>query len=251
MAELYTLHILDMAIVTRYVAAVTGAAEPESVIPDAPQWSGELVRRARVGFERANAGQEQGANTISFGLAQALATTHPSYLIPNAGLTAWEARTDRGIGMLMRPPSRLFGEAGLPIPISRAMPIRVDTSQSMMGGAHIPARLIPNLQALLDTKAEKLVRRLVEAEYDGVNLVGLLIEAADAAAAQNAGLYEALDVIVPEAPEGDPPGTRVIVPGRERIPQEIRFRLEEAAKPPKQPGFFEKLFRRAAPEEGV
>jgi hypothetical protein len=251
MAELYSLHILDMAIVVRYVAAVTGAAEPESVIPDVPDWSADLVRRARVGFERANAGQQQGANTISYGLAQALATTHPSFFLPNAGLTAWEARTDRGIGMLMRPPSRLFGEAGLPIPIARTMPIRVDPSMGMMGGAHIPARLIPNLQSLLDTKAEKLVRRLVEAEYDGVTLVGMLIEAADAAAAQRAGLYEALDVIVPEAPEGDPPGTRVIAPDRDRIPPELRIRLEEAAKPPKKPGFFERLFRRGAHEDDV
>lgn len=248
MPELYSLHILDMAIVERYVAAVTGAAEPDSVIPDAPEWSADLVRRARIGFERANAGQKEGANIISFGLAQALATTHPTFLLPNAGLTAWEARTDRGIGMLMRPPSRLFGEAGLPIPIARAMPIRVDTDMSMMGGAHIPARLIPNLQSLLDTKAERLVRRLVEAEYDGVTLVGMMIEAADTAAAQNAGLYEALDVIVPEAPEGDPPGARVIAPDRNRIPAELRFRLEEAAKPPKKPGFFERLFRRGARE---
>ncbi len=249
MAELYSLHILDMAIVARYVAAVTGAAEPESVLPDAPEWSAEVVRRARIGFERANAGQQQGANIISFGLAQALATTHPSYMLPNAGLTAWEARTDRGIGMLMRPPSRLFGEAGLPIPIARAMPIRVDPNMSMMGGAHIPARLIPNLQSLHDTKAEMLVRRLVEAEYDGVTLVGMMIEIADAAAAQNAGLYEALDVFVPEAPQADPPGARVITPDRDRIPQELRLRLEEAAKPPKKPGLFDKLFRRSAPQE--
>lgn len=250
MAELYSLHLLDMAIVARYVAAVAGGAEPASVVPQAPEWSAELVHRARVGFERANAGQEQGANIISYGLAQALATAHPSFLIPNAGLTAWEARTDRGVGMLMRPPSRLFGEAGLPIAIARAMPIRVDPSFSMMGGAHIPARLIPNLQTLLDDKAERMVRRLVEAEYDGVGLVSLMIEAADAAAAQNAGLYEALDVIVPEAPRGDPPGARVITPDPSRMPPELRFRLEEAAKPPKKPGLFERLFRRGSRQEG-
>jgi hypothetical protein len=41
----------------------------------------------------------------------------------------------------------------------------------------------------------------------------------------------------------------VITPDRDRIPQELRFRLEEAAKPPKKPGLFDKLFRRSAPQE--
>jgi hypothetical protein len=246
MTELCTLHLLDPEIVDRYVAAVTGGAEPDAVLPWAPEWSARIVHAARVGFERAGAGQEQGANIISYGLAQALATSQPTFLLPGAGLTAWEARFDRGLGMLMRPPSRLFGEAGLPVPIARAMPIRVDLGGGMMGGAHVPARLIPQLQRLLESKAERLVRRLVEAERDGVALLGLYIEAADAAAAQRVGLYEALDVIVPEAPEADPPGARVFQPDKKRIPAALRHRLEEAAKPPKKPGLVDKLFKRSA-----
>lgn len=244
MSELCTLHLLDPVIVGRYLAAVTGGAAPETLIPEAPDWSAGVIRTARIGYEQAAAGQEAGANKISYGLAQALATSHPTFLLPDAGLTAWEARIDRGLGMLMRPPSRLFGETGLPVAIARAMPIRVDLGAGMMGGAHVPARLIPDLQRLLESKAERLVRRLVEAEYDGVALVGLMIEAADSAAAQHLGLYEALDVIVPEAPAADPPGARVILPDRKRLPPELRRRLEEAAKPPYQPGLVARLFKR-------
>ena len=244
MSELCTLHLLDPVIVDRYLAVVTGTAAPETLVPEAPAWSADVVRKARVGYEQAAAGQEAGANKISYGLAQALAASHPTFLLPDAGLTVWEARIDRSIGMLMRPPSRLFGEAGLPIAIARAMPIRLDLGAGIMGGAHVPARLIPDLQRLLETKAERLVRRLVEAEQDGVSLLGLMIEAADTAAAHNLGLYEALDVIVPEAPAADPPGARVIPPDRKRLPPDLRRRLEEAAKPPKQPGLVSRLFKR-------
>lgn len=246
MSELSTLHVLDISVVTRYVAAVIGQAEPEALVPAAPAWSARVVQAARVGYERAYAGQELGANIISYGLAQVLAASQPTFLLPNAGLTAWEARIDRGIGMLMRPPSRLFGETGLPIAIARAMPIRVDRGGGMMGGAHIPARLIPELQRLLDAKAERVVRRLVEAEYDGVTLLGQMIEAADTAAANGLGLYEALDVIVPDAPEADPPGARVMMPDRNRIPPDLRHRLEEAAKPPKKPGLMTRLLNRGS-----
>jgi hypothetical protein len=148
--------------------------------------------------------------------------------------------------MLMRPPSRLFGDAGLPPAIARAMPIRVDLGGGMMGGAYIPARLISNLRHLLDTRAERMIRRMVEADYDGVPLLGIMIEAADAAAAADLGLYEALDVVVPEAPEADPPGARVVLPDRKRLPRELRQRLEEAAKPPKKPGLVARLLKRGS-----
>jgi hypothetical protein len=247
MSNLCTLHLLDETLVRRYVAAVTGQIEPAALVPDAPDWSARLAQAARVGYERATAGQEAGANALTHGLAQVLATSQPTFLLPNAGLTAWEARIDRGVGMLMRPPSRLFGDAGLPLAIARAMPIRVDLGGGMMGGAYIPARLIPNLRHLLDTRAERMVRRMVEADYDGVPLLGILIEAADAAANSGLGLYEALDVIVPEAPEADPPGARVILPDRKRMPRELRLRLEEAAKPPKKPGLVARLLKRGTP----
>ena len=244
MAELCTLHPLDPDVVARYVRSVAAEADPRSVIPAAPEWSERLVATAQRGYERARTGSEPGANAVSYGLAQALATAHPTYLLPGAGLTVWEARIDRGVGMLLRPPSRLFGEAGLVTRAARAMPIRLDLGAGMMGGAHIPARLVPDLQRLLEARTERLVRRLVEAELDGVAILGLWMESAAYAAERGLGLYEALDVVVPEAPEADPPGARVLVPDRKRLDPALRRRLEEAAKPPKQPGLVARLLGR-------
>ena len=244
MAELCTLHPLDPAVVHRYVGALTTESDPRSVVPADPVWSEGLLVSARRGYERARAGNERGANAVSYGLAQALATAHPTYLLPGVGLTVWEARIDRGIGMLLRPPSRLFGEAGLATAAARAMPIRLDLHAGMMGGAHIPARLVPDLQRLLETRTERLVRRLIEAELDGVAILGLLMGATAYAAERGLGLYEALDVITPEAPQADPPGSRLLVPDRKRLEPTLRRRLEEAAKPPKQPGLVARLLGR-------
>ena len=138
-----------------------------------------------------------------------------------------------------------IGEAGLVTRAARAMPIRLDLGAGMMGGAHIPARLVPDLQRLLEARTERLVRRLVEAELDGVAILGLWMEAAAYAAERGLGLYEALDVVVPEAPEADPPGARVLVPDRKRLDPALRRRLEEAAKPPKQPGLVARLLGRS------
>ena len=244
MAELCSLHPLDDALVAQYVRAVTGQAGPDSLSAADPAWWERLVVSARRGLERAQAGNEAGANAVTYGLARALATAHPSYLLIGAGLTIWEARIDRGIGMLLRPPSRRFGEAGLAIAAARAMPIRLDLGAGMMGGAHVPARLVPDLQRLLETRTERLLRRLIENELDGVAILGLLLEACAYAAAHGYGLYEALDVITPEAPEADPPGSLVLVPNRKRLEPALRRRLEVAAKPPKQPGLAARLLGR-------
>lgn len=248
MSELTSVHPYDPETVAAYVAAVT-ATEAPAIHPRDPAWSERLVVRARRGFERARDGNEAGANAVSYGLAQTLATVHPTFLLAGAGPTIWEARIDRGLGMLMRPPSRLFGEAGLPTAAARAMPIRIDLGAGVMGGAHVPARLVPDLRRLLDERAERLVRRLVEAEQDGVAILGLLMEAAAYAGDRGLGLYEAIDVVTPEAPEADPPGAQLILPNRKRLDPALRRRLEEAAKPPKQPGLAARLFgrRRADP----
>ena len=244
MGELSSLHPLDPEIVARYLDAVTGAADAQALVPADPAWSERMVAAARRGYERARSGNEAGANAVSFGLAQALATAHPTYLLAGAGFSIWEARIDRGIGMLLRPPARLFGEAGLATAAARAMPIRLDLGAGVMGGAHVPARLVPDLRRLLETRTERLVRRLIEAELDGVAILGLLMEATAYADDRGLGLYEALDVITPEAPEADPPGSRVLLPNRKRLDPALRRRLEEAAKPPKQPGLAARLFGR-------
>jgi hypothetical protein len=235
MVDLTSLHPLDPEIVARYVGAVMREAEPAIVTPWSVAWGERLVVDARLGLARAAAGNEAGANAVSYGLARALATAHPTYLLAGASLTTWEARIDRGLGMLLRPPSRLFGDAGMPTPVARAMPIRLDRGGAQMGGAHVPARLIPELRRLLETRSERLVRRLIEAERDGVAIVGLMMEAVAYVEERGLGIYEAVGVVTPDAPEGSPPGALVIVPDRARLEPVLRRRLEEAAKPPKPP----------------
>ena len=244
MSELCTLHPLDGEVVARYVRAVADGGDPRALAPGDPVWAERLVGGARRGYERARAGNEAGANAVSFGLAQVLATAHPTFLLPGAGLTVWEARIDRGLGMLLRPPSRLFGDAGLTAAAARTMPIRLDLGAGTMGGAFVPARLVPDLRRLLDERTERLVKRLIDAELDGVAVLGLLMDAAAYAASRGLGLFEAIDVIVPEVPEADPPGARVLVPNRKTLDPALRRRLEEAAKPPKQPGLAARLFGR-------
>jgi hypothetical protein len=210
-------------------------------------WVNRLLATARQGFARARTGNEAGANAVSFGLAQLLATAGPSFAMHGLAFTPLEARIDRGVGMLLRPPSRLFVEAGLDVTAARAMPIRLDLSRGLMAGAFVPARLVPDLEALLDRRLERFLRRFAEAELDGVAAVGLLLDACTAARTRGVGLLEALDVIALDAPESDPPGA-VVVPGtRGRLDKALRKRLEEAAKPPKQPGLISRLLGRGRP----
>lgn len=244
MPELTSLHPLDPAIVAAYVAAVTGPDDPAPLVPADPAWSAGLVATARQGYARARAGEAGGANAVSFGLAQALATAHPTFLLAGAGPTIWEARIDRGLGMYLRPPSRLFGEAGLTTAAARAMPIRIELGAGVMGGTHVPARLVPDLRRQLDERVERLVRRLLDAELDGVAILGLLMDAAAYADERGFGLYEAIDVVTPEAPQSDPPATQLVLPSRARLDPALRRRLEEAAQPPKQPGFVARLLGR-------
>ncbi|HEU0113838.1 MAG TPA: hypothetical protein VFQ80_04150 [Thermomicrobiales bacterium] len=247
MSDAYTLHPFDEALVARFVQAVLGEAPPESAAPAAPDWSRQTIAAAQRGYAAALTGNEAGANAVTAAFARVAATEQPTFYLPDAGLTVWEARIDRGIGMLLRPPSRLFGDAGLATPAARAMPIRLDPAGGVMGGAFIPARLVPDLQRLLDAKAERLVRRLLEAELDGVALLGQMMTAADYAAARGFGLFEAADAIVPEAPAASAPGVRLVEPGRKRLAPELRKRLEAAAKPPKRPGVIGRLFGRGKP----
>ncbi len=248
MPELTSLHPLDQEVVARYARAVVGDGEAGALVPADPAWSSRLVAAARRGYARALAGNEAGANAVSFGLAQVLATAHPTFLLAGAGPSIWEARIDRGMGMLLRPPSRLFGEAGLATAASRAMPIRLDLGAGTMGGAHVPARLVPELRRQLAAREERLLRRLIEAELDGVAILGLLLEATAYADERGLGLYEALDVVTPEAPEADPPGAVVLIPTRKGLDPAVRRRLEAAAEPPKKPGLAARLFgRRGAP----
>src|SRR6266511_4149473 len=120
--ELCTLHPLDLDVVRRYVGAVVGTGSTGGLNGVEPAWMERVLATARRGHERAAKGDEAGANAVSFGLAQVLATAQPTFVPTGVGLTIWEARIDRGAGMLMRPPSRLFVDAGLDPAAARAMP---------------------------------------------------------------------------------------------------------------------------------
>lgn len=239
-----TLHPLDPDLVARYLAALAGELPAATLAPAAPAWGERLVERAGRGYAEAQRGREAGANAVTLGLAHLLATAHPTFYLPGAAFSFWEARIDRGLGMLLRPPSRLFAEAGLATAAARAMPIRLDAAGGAMGGAFVPARLVPRLKAHLVERETRLLRRLVEAELDAVPLYALLLEAAAYAADRGLGLYEAIDAIVPEAPQAAPPGALILAPDRKRLDPALRKRLETAAQPAKQPGLLARLRQR-------
>lgn len=244
MSELATLHPYDPAFVARYVAVLREEDIGDDLAPETPSWAEREIARARQGYARALGGNEAGANAVSYELARLLAATQPVFLLPGAGLTQLEARYDRGIGMLLRPPSRLFAEAGLAIPAARAMPIRLDAAGGSMGGAFIPPTLVPQFHATLERRLERTALHMTEAELDAPALLGVLLEAAAYAAAGGMGLYEALDVVVPGVAASQPPGLRAVVPDRKRLERGLRKRLEAASRPPKEPGLLSRLLRR-------
>lgn len=242
MSELATLHPYDPAFVARYVAAVKGELAPGELLPGAPAWAEHEIERARSGYGRAGVGGEAGANAVSYGLARLLGATEPVFFVPGLGFTQLEAKIDRGIGMLLRPPSRLFADAGLETAAARAMPIRLDASGGIMGGAVIPPALTPRFRDLLERRMDRLARRMAEAEMDAPAFIGILLDAAAYAAERGLGLYEAADAVVPGVAASHPPGLRLVAPDRTRLDRELRKRLEEAARPPKEPGLLARLF---------
>jgi hypothetical protein len=247
-SEFATLHPYDPAFVDRYVAAVRRELAPEALLPAAPGWAGREIARAQRGYALALDGSEVGANAVSLELARLLGAIEPVFFVPGAGFTQLEARFDRGIGMLLRPPSRLFTDAGLEIAAARAMPIRLDLSGGgAMGGAFMPPALTVQFRDQLENRMERLARRMAEAELDAPSYVGLLLEAAGYAAERGLGLYEAADVIIPGVPESEPPGLRIISPDRKRLERGLRARLEEASRPPREPGLLARLFGRGGP----
>jgi hypothetical protein len=235
--ELISLHPFDPAVARSYVNVLTG----EEPVPSAwADWWRGIVPTA---LADARNGNEQAANQVTYGLAQALASSQPVFFQDGFGLTPWEARIDRGVGMLMRPPSRLFSDAGLDAAASRAMPIRLDLQHGMMGGAWIPARLIPELEQLLENRLERTARRLHDGEYDPYAMIGLMLEAVRYAREGELGLFEAMDIVGPGGEAA--PGVRVIMADPKRIDPEIRQRIEIAIKPPKKPGLLSRVLGRS------
>jgi hypothetical protein len=236
--EQCSLHLLDLEIVNAYVAALNG--EPRVQFS---AWANREIEQAQRGYQRAKEGDSDGATSVGFGLAKLLSEAKPTFAQDSLSLTIWEARIDRGIGMMMRPPSRLFIDAGLDVVAARAMPIRLDLSRGLTGGAFIPARLMPQLDEMLDLRLERLVRRMVDAELDAVPVMALMLDAVQSAKRSQLGLFEALDAISIDAPEVWPPGANVVFADKRRIEPDLKKRLEQATKPSKKPGFISRLRR--------
>lgn len=184
---------------------------------------------------------ESAVNRLTLGLARFLSSESPVFFHDGLSLTTFEARIDRGIGMLLRPPSRLFLDLGLDPAIARVMPIRLDLQHGGMGGAFVPARLVPQMRTILDERMVRILRRLNEADYDGVATLGLLIEAVDYAVERGLGLFEAIDAISPDHPATWPAGAVVLGADPKRLDRDLRKRLEAAAKPEKRPGLIRRI----------
>jgi hypothetical protein len=236
--ELCSLHPFDEAAIHDFM---TRLSDPSTT----PTPNIEAARRAVQAMER---GEERGRYELTFALGREVAAYHPSFSDQGFSLTSWEARIDRGVGMLMRPPARMLIDAGIDPALARTLPIRLELSRGMMGGAYIPARLVPDLERLLDARLERTMRRLIEAEWNGVAVLGLMFEAAAYARSNGLAIYEAMDVVGPDGDVPGVPGGRAITPDKRRLDKALRTRLEAAAKPPKKPGLWARMTGRAKPE---
>jgi hypothetical protein len=233
--ELYSLHPLPDDAARRFVQLISSRA-----LPDDGNTRSTLA--GRFWFDRLERASDPRPNDISFGFSAWLATQQPVFARQGLSLSSWEARVDRGSGMLLRPPSRLFVDAGLDSAVARSMPIRIEGGDGLMGGAWVPARLMEQYLDRLDHHLERSVRRMNEADLDGAASMGLMMEAARYASGKGFGLYEVVDLLDPADPATWPPDAQVITRSTDKALDE-RIRL--ATQPAKEPGLIARLFGRA------
>ncbi|HET9659284.1 MAG TPA: hypothetical protein VFP05_03075 [Thermomicrobiales bacterium] len=196
----------------------------------------------RFWFDRIAGASNPRPNDVSFGFGAWLATQQPVFARQGLSLSSWEARVDRGSGMLLRPPSRLFIDAGLDPAIARSMPIRIEGGDGLMGGAWVPSRLMGQYLERLDQHLERSVRRMNDAELDGAAAMSLMFEAARYASQHGLGLYEMVDLLDPSDSSTWPADARVVTRSTDKALDE-RIRL--ATQPTKEPGLIARLFGRA------
>lgn len=237
--EPITLHPFDPTIAVTFVAALTGDG------PVDPSWLPYVPDSLINDLRKSHAGDENAGNRITLAFARIVASQHPTFFHPGCGLTTWEARVDRGIGMMMRPPSRLFIEAGLERRQVEAMPIRLDLQGGMMGGAWIPPRLIGNVRDLLDSRLERMAKRLHDAEYDPYALLCLMDAAVSYAAERQLGLFEAIGIVGPYGEHES--GMNLVMADPKRMVPELRQRIRIAITPPKKPGLMSRLLGKGQP----
>lgn len=224
------LHLYSPDIATEFIESLRGERDP--------QWSWwqqewpEFMAREVSEIE---------AGDLTRGLALAMTERLPVFYGDSTGLTYWEAMIDRGVGMMMRPPARIFVDHGHNPYLIDKMPIRLDLQGGFpMGGAWIPPHLIPRLHEMLEQRLDLWAKRIHEAELDPFRMLTLLHLATEEAMRQGTGLMESSDVV--------PPNTPVIqAPERKKIDPEMRARIEAALKEDKQ-GLIDKLFRRGSKE---
>lgn len=224
------LHLYSPEIATQYIEALRGESTPswdwwQSDLP-------ELITREVT---------ESEANRLTGGIAMAMAEKHPSFYFEDSGLTHWEAMIDRGIGMLMRPPARIFVDHGHNPYLVDKMPIRLEMQGGFpMGGSWIPPQLVPKLQEMIEQRLDLWAKRIHEAEMDPFPMLTTLHMATEAAAQSGLGLMESADVL--------PPGAQVVeTPNRKKMDPAMRERIELALKEEKQ-SLIDKLFRRGNKE---
>jgi hypothetical protein len=121
------------------------------------------------------------------------------------------------------------------------MPIRLDLSEGMMGGAYIPARLMPQAHELVNRNIKRSIRRMIDADMDAELLQGLMMEAVTYAASNNLGLFEAIGLVDFSDPSTWPPGMHV---HNRPITKDIIQRVTIAAKPDPKPGKLSRLLTR-------
>lgn len=230
--EQTSLHPYAPETVSAYIALLRGGGD------EFPGLSEQEIAAARHSLASLPVAKTADFNALSWRLARVLSAREPVFMMPGLSFTGWEARIDRGLGMLLRPPSRMLADGGLDQRLLLPMPIRLDLSAGMMGGACTPPRLIGDLVTLLESRLERTAKRLAAANYDAVLTLGFLLEAARYAAERDLGLFEAIDVIAPGVQASWPAGAIVMFPDRKRLDPLLVQQIEAALRPPPKPGLF-------------
>lgn len=199
----------------------------------------ECVRRGRQGLELMGAGDRRGPDLVSHAFATWLSESRTSFIVPEMSFTKWEAAIERGVGMMLRPPSRLFVDAGMERSLAQHFPIRLVAERSMMAGAFVPTHLVPQMEQLLEQRLVTQLTRLADAEMDSITILGSMLVALQTAREAGLGLIEAVDVIHLDARTGP----LLVAPTLKTLPTELRERLELAAKPTKKQSVISRLFR--------
>ncbi|HEV2527672.1 MAG TPA: hypothetical protein VGT61_04355 [Thermomicrobiales bacterium] len=235
------IHPFDPALAGRLVTAMTTGANAvgiESI--DNTIWLRDRLAACAEALPGATSGRESAANVLTLTLAQLAAAAHPSFVFDGLSLTMIEAHIDRGVGMLLRPPSRLFTDHGFAAEPARTMPIRLDAGAGLMGGSFIPPHLVPKLTELLESREDRFARRLNDAELDAVTVIAQLVQLVRYAMDNGLGLYESLDAVLPDEPRANPPGATIVVMDRRQVDREMAKRIQAAIKPARR-GLLSKL----------